>query len=534
MTKKERAAELIKDFPNLRKKDVDRCMAKMPHHILFRHDRSECRCNYCGKVITLDENPDYLLLLNHGTKTTCPACGKEGYAVCDCYNYSNTVERGASNFAIFRKGKNGICYVYCIRIRIRLDRQIGGFAVEDYSYTESQRYIFADGFAYRFGREEHGYFDPKQNRAVYCFSPWQYRTRYTEPTWDQTGFCTDKQYCPVGDDDLGGTCLQYAQLDKFEGIALFLYIQFYLKHPNVEYLVKLGFQKMVSGWFTGYCTAIPDWIDWKQNDVRKMLGVNAYELRRIREQNIDIDDYHAMKHSCPFLSVEECFTYMNIVRYSYGYLSIFDDDKRRREMLRYIRRQNEKYAESKGFMTLREYRDYFSECRQLQYDWNDRAIRFPRCLADAHTRTSNAVTALRYEELQREKLRKDEEARRKFEESTRKRRRLGFEKDGLMIRIPAALHEIIDEGAALHHCVGGYVSRHAEGKLHILFIRKADDPFKPYFTMELSTEGRVVQVRGLRNCDPPKAVKAFVEDYKKYILPLLAKRQEREKVRISA
>ncbi len=294
------------------------------------------------------------------------------------------------------------------------------------------------------------------------------------------------------------------------------------------------FQKMVSGWFTGYCTAIPDWIDWKQNDVRKMLGVNAYELRRIREQNIDIEDYHSMQECLPFLSIEERFIYMNIVRYNYGYLSIYDDDKRRREMLRYIRRQNEKYADSKGFMTLREYRDYFSECRQLQYDWNDRAIRFPRCLADAHTRTSNAVTALRYEELQREKLRKDEEARRKFEESTRKRRRLGFEKDGLMIRIPAALHEIIDEGAALHHCVGGYASRHAEGKLHILFIRKADDPFKPYFTMELSTEGRVVQVRGLRNCDPPKAVKAFVQDYKKYILPLFAKRQEREKVRISA
>ena len=534
MTKKERAAALIKDFPDLRQDDVDRCMAKMPHHILFRHDRSECRCNYCGKVITMDENPDYLLLLNHDTKTTCPACGKEGYAVCDCYNYSNTVERGAGNFAIFRKGEGDICYVYCIRIQIRLDREIGGFAAEDYSFTETQRYIFTQGFAYRYGREQYGYFDPKQNRAVYQYTPWEYRTRYTEPTWNQTGFCTDKQYRPVGDDDLDGTCLQYAMLDKFEGIALFQYIQFYLKHPNVEYLVKLGFQKTVAGWFTGYCTSMPDWIDWKQNDVRKMLGVNAYELRRIREQSIDITDYHTMREMCPFLSVEECFIYMNIVRYNYGYLSIFDDDKRRREMLRYIRRQNEKYAVDKGFMTLREYRDYFSECRQLQYDWNDRTIRFPRCLADAHARTSDALATLRYEELRREKLRKDAEARRKFKESTKKRRRLGYEKDGLMIRIPAALHEIVDEGRALHHCVGGYASRHAEGKLHILFIRKAADPDTPYFTMELSTVGEVVQVRGLRNCDPPKAVKAFVEEYKKYILPLFAKRQEREKVRITA
>lgn len=534
MTKKERAAALIKAFPDIRQEDVDICMKKMPHHILFRHDRSKCRCNYCGKVITFDDNPEYLVQIQHDMKTHCPACGKEGFAICDSYNYSNSVERGAGNFAIFRKGPDGTCYVYCIRICIRLDRQVGGFAVEDYDYTETQRYIFADGYAYRYGRERFGYFDGKENRAVYRYSPWEYRTKFTEPTWVIQGGFHDRAYCPIGTEDLGGTCLQYAQLDKLDGIALFLYIQFYLKHPNIEYLVKLGFQKMVQSWFTGYSMPIPDWIDWKQNDVRKMLGVNAYELRRIREQNIDIADYHAMRKACPFLSVEECFTYMNIVRYSYGYLSLFEDDKHKRELLRYIRRQNEKYAVSKGFMTLREYRDYLNECRELQYDRNAREIRFPRCLADAHTRTSDAVAALRLEALRREQARKAAEAQKKMDESNQKRSGLAFEKDGLMMRVPASVQEIVSEGAALHHCVGGYASRHAEGKLHILFIRQADAPDKPYYTMELSTEGAVVQVRGLRNCDPPKAVRDFVKSYKDYIRPLFRKRQKREKVRISA
>lgn len=528
MTKKERAGELIQSFPELRQEDADKCMAMMPHYILFRHDRSLCRCNYCGSTITLDENPEYLVCLVHDAKTTCPVCGRTGFAVCDCYNYSNSVGRGARNFAIFTKGAGDVCYVHCIRAEIRLDREIGGFAVEDYTYKETQRYVFTRGCAYRFGREEHGYFDPRRNCAVTNFSKWEYRTKYTEPTWGQPGFTIDKSYCTVGYDCLDGTCLQYAQLDKLDGIALFLYIQFYLKHPNVEHLIKQGFQKLVESWFTGYSMPVPNWIDWKQNDVRRMLGVNKYELRRIREQNIDITDYHAMAEYLPFLSMEERFQYLNIVRYNYGYLSLYDDDSHKREMLRYIRRQNEKYAVSKGFMTLREYRDYFTECRELHYDWSDRTIRFPRCLADAHSRTSDAIRTIRYEEMQREKARRAEEDRKKLEASNQARRKLAFEFGGLRIRVPEVPEEIVSEGAALHHCVAGYVRRHAEGKLHILFIRREDAPDSSYFTMELSTEGEVVQVRGLRNCDPPKEVMEFVKAYKKYIKPLFRRQKARK------
>lgn len=95
MTKRERAAALIKNFPDLRQEDIARCMAQMPHHILFRHDRSECRCNYCGSTLTAQTHFEYLSELAHDTKTCCPECGAEGYALCDSYNYSNTVGRGA-------------------------------------------------------------------------------------------------------------------------------------------------------------------------------------------------------------------------------------------------------------------------------------------------------------------------------------------------------------------------------------------------------------------------------------------------------
>lgn len=535
MTKKERAAELIKAFPELRQEDIDRCMSMMPHYILFRHDRSECRCNYCGNTITEEKNPIYLAGLTHDTKTHCPECGEEGFALCDCYNYSNAIERGARNFAIFVKGEGDICYAHCIRICIRLDRKIGGFAVEDYSYTETQRYIFTNGFAYRFGREERGYFDPKLNRAISRYTPWTYREKYTEPTWDQFGFCKDRGYCPVNDDDLGGTCLQYAQLDQFDGIALFRYIQFYLKHPNVEHLIKQGFEKKVAGWFTGYSTSIPDWIDWKQSDIRKMLGMNKCELRQIRERQIDMDDYHRIRVNLPHLTMEECFTCLPVIRNYWGYLSYYDEPQQR-EILKYLRKQNARYSVKNGtiterFMTIGDYRDYLRECRDMGYDLHDREIRFPRCLAEAHTRTSDAVYAILREQQQREEARRAEERRLASQEAVLLREKLGFDNGELSICVPASAVEIVDEGKALHHCVGGYAARHAEGKLHILFIRKNDTLDEPYFTMEVSTEGNVIQVRGLRNCDPPEDVKELVKSYQNYIAPLFAKRQ---KVRVSA
>ena len=94
---------------------------------------------------------------------------------------------------------------------------------------------------------------------------------------------------------------------------------------------------------------------------------------------------------------------------------------------------------------------------------------------------------------------------------------LEFTLDCLMIVQPKSIEEIAAEGAALNHCVGGYAERHALGKLHILFIRTADKPDVPYYTMEVSTAGEIVQVRGSHNKDPNEAVKRLVDAYKVYL-----------------
>ena len=91
------------------------------------------------------------------------------------------------------------------------------------------------------------------------------------------------------------------------------------------------------------------------------------------------------------------------------------------------------------------------------------------------------------------------------------------------------MQEIIDEGKALCHCVGGYAERHAKGKLHIMFIRKADKPDVPFYTVEVDLFGKIVQVRGQRNCKTTPEVDAFIEAYKEHLAEVFGKQQKARK-----
>jgi hypothetical protein len=59
--------------------------------------------------------------------------------------------------------------------------------------------------------------------------------------------------------------------------------------------------------------------------------------------------------------------------------------------------------------------------------------------------------------------------------------------------------ELKAEGKALHHCVGTYAERVANGSTNIFFIRKAEQPDTPYYTLEIGQNGSIVQCRGNKN-----------------------------------
>lgn len=67
-----------------------------------------------------------------------------------------------------------------------------------------------------------------------------------------------------------------------------------------------------------------------------------------------------------------------------------------------------------------------------------------------------------------------------------------------MVVVPSGILDIITEGRALHHCVGSsdrYWDRIERRESFVMFLRKTDDPFHAYYTLEVEPDGTVRQKR---------------------------------------
>ena len=84
-----------------------------------------------------------------------------------------------------------------------------------------------------------------------------------------------------------------------------------------------------------------------------------------------------------------------------------------------------------------------------------------------------------------------------------------LETDSLVLKIAHSQSDLNIESSALGHCVRTYGDRVAAGNTVIYFIRKANAPNEPYFTLEIRPDGRFVQCRGKYNCGMTPEVEAF-------------------------
>jgi hypothetical protein len=181
--------------------------------------------------------------------------------------------------------------------------------------------------------------------------------------------------------------------------------------------------------------------------------------------------------------------------------------------------KNRHYSVGSVYSIISTYKDYTSDCKKLNFNLNDESVLFPRDLYTAHQNTIKQI-----------KYKKNEQLNGKIKERVKDLKKYCFSYAGLMIRPAESAKELIDEGSALNHCVGGYAKNYADGLTGIFFIRKISEPERPYFTMELH-ENRIRQTRGLRNCDPDKKVQAFI---KAFTEAKLQKKKNKTKIAIPA
>ena len=154
--------------------------------------------------------------------------------------------------------------------------------------------------------------------------------------------------------------------------------------------------------------------------------------------------------------------------------------------------QARNYVEKKK-ITLSDWLDYIGGARQMGYDLTVHNVALPKDFHGAHDAAIRGLSLADFRKLTKAQQRKLKARAKRYEW------RIG----GYVFRFPLAAREIVEEGKALGHCVGGYAGRHMDGKTNIVFLRRADTPDKSLYTIEIDgTEVR--QAYGAHNRIKPQ------------------------------
>lgn len=325
-------------------------------------------------------------------------------------------------------------------------------------------------------------------------------------------------YCPDNwKEILAGTSLEYCNLQDYltwpdivrRDRNVIRFLMDWARYPMIEKFWKAGYTNLVHERIRGLSKENRNTVlwnkagfrqalrfptrllkihapeEWTMKDVQKVTelwaGVQAGKLREAdlpemaRSMATMEDIWDALGHA----SVHKILQYVS--------RCVEQEHANRLKAKEAAEKRGQSYWMGRDFDTPHTYRDYLKDCIKLHLDLDDQDVLFPRDLNAAHARTIAEV------KHQASKI-----SREQFARQVAKLQWMAWEHDGLLIRPPVDGTELIAEGKYLHHCVGGYVDRMADGKTTILLIRQADDPDTPFYTLEW-LNGKVQQCRTMRN-----------------------------------
>lgn len=173
-----------------------------------------------------------------------------------------------------------------------------------------------------------------------------------------------------------------------------------------------------------------------------------------------------------------------------------------------------------GLYVLRDYRD---AAEVLGRDMQVPSIRWPKNLSTAHDEATKAADHLKTE-MQFPSYRK--------KVYPKYRDLYEYCEGEYVAMVPEQLSDIKLEGTIQHHCVGGYIDRHANGSTIILFIRRTMLPAIPLYTVEISPDGKLRQIQGYHNEErnkPTPDAEEFVQRWLAEVQRRLAKDKKNKK-----
>lgn len=523
---------LLNSFPHLGTKKQEIEDEYMPHYALYTQIKKgvfECYCTRCRRFYINDtvHGRTFIKGISHNSEGTCLECGSPVTFLAMGRGRKNI--RHKRNFAVFKaKGNNLFIRCFTVYERFSTDGIRGTFEGDDpldFEWYEPQRYCLTPEGVQQW--EKRFEFNACENKWR---EKWHPLKGENDPNFKSGELYPDNSYTIIDQEEVKKTFLKYAEECADQSIHPALddyYIKYlceFAKHPNIEYMIKSGFGYIISQKLTQK-TINGIRINYRSSDVKKMLKLNKNEMNLLKDRDCNtLSAYYKLRKADS--AMDEELRFQTAVKYKYRICVLSEimikTGLSLKKVLNYADKQGGRYSPG-------DWNDYLDQCIKLKYDMTDTLVTKPKNLHEAHERLTKII-----------KIKADELARQELEERNKKLAKMEYidEERGLQIIIPQSVQEIIDEGKRLNHCVGGYAERHAKGKLTILFLRTTDKPDIPYYTMEISTEGRIVQCRGYKNNrannPKPQDIIDFEKEYQQYLDELFGKKIKKNRIKASA
>lgn len=316
------------------------------------------------------------------------------------------------------------------------------------------------------------------------------------------------------DETLKENMWKYSAIKEFAthregfGFSIYSYLENYKEYPSIEYLVKLRLYKLVDDIITRWGTGRD--INLEGKSLKEVLGINKNQLMIAQRIDAGVSELHVIREAEKanlnltdeqILFIAEHLNIERVIEMS-KYTTVH-------KIIKYIKSHTSK--EKKEDSVYRDWMDYIRFCDELGYDLMNEFILYPKNLMQEHDRLMELVSAKR----DKERAKKLEIQKKKIESMAKELTyKYGMEYKGLVIMAPKDATEITKEGQVLHHCVGTYIGRIADGESVVLFIRNKKALNDPYCTLEV-IDGKIIQCRGKYNEDMREELKSLLNRFEK-------------------
>ena len=340
-----------------------------------------------------------------------------------------------------------------------------------------------------------------------------YRRSYETEGWDKADAKYYDPFAPVVNLNVIDKfpAFKYSAYKLFRGSDILSYLRLYEQYPQEEYLLKLRLGRYWNS-KTILQRAAKDkaFCKWLARNREKLSGERFYYVSTVMKAYTtgkELDEIQNFEQKKKMLYHDE---YMKVIR---KYFKAKDLPK----LFAYTEKQQ---------ISLSLYRDYMTACDYLKLDmteeknllphdfklWHDRRIEEYRILKAADEARAEQERAERMAQIEAERNEKDlaraiqhNERYFNFVRIAEKYRSLQQTHGAFVIILASEPADLVREGIALHHCVGhmNYDEKFANEQSLIFFLRKADAPDVPFFTMEYSIrQKKILQCYGNKNTSP--------------------------------